>query len=259
MKCPKYSFEITDELRQSYCKNCDGCGENPHSQGDSTMLPPVDISKLTQGLAEKKKQEIEQGRFIEKIIEDITIEKHEVKLEICPHCGERSWWLNQYTHRYECFNRKSCPTNSLSTFLTDYFLHSHPEDYQSTSSDASQLSNPILLGVKMFLADVIYIINSKYEEGHVCANFAQEVCDAATERGIRCGYVVMSFKMSKIAHAIVAFQTDYGLKFFEPQNGNEEDVKVGRLYSTILEGIPNDDIITKIEITWNDGTTTIID
>jgi len=27
MRCPKYSFEINDSLRSSYCKNCEGCPE----------------------------------------------------------------------------------------------------------------------------------------------------------------------------------------------------------------------------------------
>jgi len=133
-------------------------------------------------------------------------------------------------------NTKSCPI--------------HTEDNQS------ELTNPMLLSVKMFLADVIHIINRKYEEGHVCADFAQEVYDAAaTEQGIRCGYVVISFQNSHVGHAIVVFQTDYGLKFFEPQNGNEEEVAIGRCYSAQLEGIPREDIINEIEIRWNDVTT----
>lgn len=256
MKCPKYLFEITDALRQSYCKNCDGCGDNPHN---TSTLPPVDIFKLAHGLNEKEKHRIEQGKFIEKIMEDATKEKHEVKLEICPHCGERSWWLNPYTHKHECMNKKSCPTHSLSTYLTDYFSYSYSDDYRPGLTNQSELNNPMLLSVKMFLAEEIHIINRKYEEGHVCADFAKEVCDAATERSIRCGYVVISFQESKIAHAIVAFQTDYGLKFFESQSGNEEEAIVGQCYSTQLEGVPKDNIVAKIEITWNDGTTTTID
>lgn len=256
MKCPKYSFEITETLRQSYCKNCNGCEDNPHNP---TALPPVDIFKLAQDLAEKEKHKIEQGKFIEKIWEDASKEKHTVKLGICPHCGERSWWLNPYTHKHECMNKKSCPTHSLSKYLTDHLVHNYSYDYQPEVTNQSELNNPMLLSVKMFLADVIYIINRKYEEGHVCSDFAREVFDAATERTIRCGYVVISFKDNTVAHAIVAFQTDYGLKFFEPQSGNDEEVIVGRSYSSHLEGVPEDDIVNKIEITWNDGTVTIID
>lgn len=244
VKCPKYQFEITDELKRTYCKNCDGCGENPRHPPSSAMLPPVDINKLAQGLAEKK--------------------ANKVKLEICPHCGKKSWWLNPYTHKYECMNKQTCPTNSLSTFLTNHFRHSHIEDYPAENYtpkqyNASELSNPMLLSAKMFLADVIYIINRRYETGHVCADFAKEVRGAATQKGIRCGYTVISFKDSNIAHAIVAFQTDYGLKFFEPQNGNEMDVRVGYRYSAQLEGVPEENIINEIKIWWNDRTLTIID
>ena len=83
---------------------------------------------------------------------------------------------------------------------------------------------------------------------------------SGVERGlcnrIRCGYVIISFQDSYIGHAIVAFQTDYGLKFFEPQNGNEEEVAIGRCYSAQLEGVSREDIISEIEIKWNDATTT---
>jgi len=83
-----------------------------------------------------------------------------------------------------------------------------------------EVSNPMLLSVKMFLADAIHKVNKPYDwDEHNCAHFAKEIQDTATERGIRCGYVVIFFKNTEIGHAIVAFETDYGLKFFEPQSG----------------------------------------
>lgn len=176
----------------------------------------------------------------------------EVVLEICPHCGEKSWWLNPYTNEYECMNTVSCPTNSKKNHSVEH--HSENINYPKNI-----FSNPMLLSVKMFLADVIQLINKKYTDNHVCADFAQEVYDAATEREIRCGYVIIYFAETDIAHAIVAFETDYGLKYFEPQSADEEDVTVGRRYSTRLKGIPEDNIITKIEITWNDGGKTVFD
>ena len=122
-----------------------------------------------------------------------------------------------------------------------------------------EVSNPMLLGVKMFLADLIHKVNMPYDyDEHNCAHFAEEIRDAATERGIRCGYVIISFRNSEIGHAIVAFETDYGLKFFEPQSGDEEDVVVGRCYLARAEGTQEDNVISKIEITWNDGTSTRI-
>lgn len=38
-------------------------------------------------------------------------ERKRIKLEVCPHCGKPSWWLNPYTNEHECMNTKSCPTN----------------------------------------------------------------------------------------------------------------------------------------------------
>lgn len=117
------------------------------------------------------------------------------------------------------------------------------------------VSNPTLLQVKMFLADFTYKINMPYDiDEHNCVDFAQDIQLAASSQGIRCGYVVIEFKDSEIGHAIVAFETDYGLKFFEPQNGNEEDVMVGHHYSAAAEGISENSTINRVEIRWNDGT-----
>lgn len=243
MQCPKYSFEITDALRQSYCKNCDGCADSPRN---SSTLPPVDIFKLARGLTDREKSKIEKAKSTGNTINEPEKDSTEVKLEKCPYCGEKAWWLNPYTSKHKCMNKTWCPTHHLGKYLTDYY-------YKTGLTTRLELSDPMLLSVKMLLADVIYIINRKYEEGHVCADFAQEVVDAAKERGIRCGYVVISFHNSNIAHAIIAFQTDYGLKFFEPQSGNEEEVMVGRCYSMQLEGVPKDNLISEVKITWNDS------
>lgn len=121
-----------------------------------------------------------------------------------------------------------------------------------------KLRNPLLLGAKMFLAEIPYVIKGYYDlDKNNCFKFSKGVQDAATTRGIRCGLVIISFHRSLTGHAIVAFETDYGLKFFEPQSANEEDVIVGRRYSASLSGISDDDIIIKYEIIWNDGTNTI--
>jgi hypothetical protein len=122
-----------------------------------------------------------------------------------------------------------------------------------------QVSNPTLLQVKMLLADFSHKINMPYKlDEHNCADFAQDVQIAASTQGIRCGYVPIAFRDSEVGHAIVAFETDHGLKFFEAQNGNEEDVIVGRGYSAIAEGILENNTISRVEIRWNDGTRTQI-
>ncbi|MDP2729382.1 MAG: hypothetical protein Q8O55_02725 [Dehalococcoidales bacterium] len=123
-----------------------------------------------------------------------------------------------------------------------------------------EVINPTLLNVKMFLAEEIHKINMPYDQDERnCAHFSKEIQDAASIRGIRCGYVVISFEHSDIGHAIIAFETDYGLRFFEPQSGNEEDVIVGRCYSAQTEGIADDNIISRVEIMWNDGIKVVID
>jgi hypothetical protein len=122
-----------------------------------------------------------------------------------------------------------------------------------------EVTNPMLLSVKMFLADMINKVNQAYDhDEHNCAHFAKEIQDSASQRGIRCGYVLISFKESETGHAVVAFETDYGLKFFEPQSAEEQDVLIGRCYLAQAKGTP-ENVISKIEITWNDGQKTIID
>ena len=123
-----------------------------------------------------------------------------------------------------------------------------------------EVNDPTLLEVKMLLADFIHKVNMQYDyDRHNCAHFAQDIQLAASTRGIRCGYVAIRFEHSEIGHAIVAFETDYGLKLFEPQNGSEEDVRVGHSYSGRAGGLSGSSIISGLEIMWNDGTRTVVD
>jgi hypothetical protein len=127
-------------------------------------------------------------------------------------------------------------------------------------AETLKVSNPPLLVVKMFLAEIPYIIKGRYDlDRNNCLNFAKDVQDTATKRGIRCGLVTIGFHRCPTGHAIVAFETDYGLKFFEPQSANEEDVVIGHRYSATLLDVSEDDIITKVEIFWNDGINSIIE
>jgi hypothetical protein len=131
---------------------------------------------------------------------------------------------------------------------------------QKIEGGTVKVCNPMLLGVKMFLAEIPYIIKADYDlDKNNCLQFSKDVQAVATKNGIRCGLVIISFYESPTGHAIVAFETDYGLKFFEPQSADEEDVIVGRQYSGTLSGIASDDIIIKIEIYWNDGTNSVVE
>lgn len=56
MKCPKYSFEINDELRRSYCRNCEGCeGAKPRFE-----LGKVDVFELARRLKEKEEKKAKE-------------------------------------------------------------------------------------------------------------------------------------------------------------------------------------------------------
>jgi hypothetical protein len=128
-----------------------------------------------------------------------------------------------------------------------------------SAAETRELKNPLLFGVKMFFADIPYIIKSNYDiNRNNCLKFSKKVQDDATKCGIRCGVVLIRFHKCPTGHAIVAFETDYGLKFFEPQTANEEDIMIGCRYTTYLLGVPDDDVITRAEIFWSDGAHTII-
>lgn len=119
-----------------------------------------------------------------------------------------------------------------------------------------ELSNPLLLSVKMFLADARSWRREYRDPEYVCADFAQEVYDAASEIGMRCGYAIINFQGSEISHAIVAFETDYGLVFIEPQDGEQVEVSVGRPYPARFDGLPEHNNVWAVDIYWNDGTWT---
>jgi len=244
-----------DKRNPDICKNC---SHNIDSGKPKFELGKVDIFKLAEGL--KKKRQEQNNKSQEPAPEESPeVEGLPVKLGKCPYCGKISFFFNAVSKKHECLNLECKSRNIFSNVIWPESSSQVNEARGETTADHQEgLSNPFLLGVKMFLAD-IRSWRRQYRDGeYVCADFTREVFDAATERGIRCGYVVISFKNSEVGHAIVAFETDYGLKFFEPQSGNEEDVIVGRRYSAQAEGTREDSIISKIEITWNDGAITKI-
>jgi hypothetical protein len=198
--------------------------------------------------------------------------KYSPKLTICPNCHERSLFYIDKDVVYECLNLKCkrvftkeelriidsgvlLEESKGETSAKDSEHFPGAKDPDNTQSiHHSELSNPLLLTVKMFLAD-IRSWRRQYKEGeYVCADFAQEVYDAATERGIRCGYAVVEFEKSEVGHAIVAFETDYALIFIEPQDGEQVEILINRPYPTHLEGVPERDNVKLIDISWNDGT-----
>jgi len=174
------------------------------------------------------------------------------QLQRCPHCEQTSLFWNETFLLFECLN-PACKRQVAENELEG----AHALDAETMCN--SELINLPLLGVKMFLAEIRSWRKEYRKSEYLCADFANEVFEAATKRGIRCGYVTVYFEGADIAHAIVCFQTDYGLKFIEPQNGEEESVTVGRLYPIVSEGVPRDSVVSMIEIKWNDGTSSVID
>ncbi|MCK4402499.1 MAG: hypothetical protein KAV98_01840 [Dehalococcoidia bacterium] len=79
-----------------------------------------------------------------------------------------------------------------------------------------EFSNPLLLSAKMFLSEVRSRAQKYHLPHYVCTDLAKVVFDAATVRGIRCGYVTVHFG-NGVAHALIVFDTGYGLIYFESQ------------------------------------------
>jgi len=118
-------------------------------------------------------------------------------------------------------NKKECPNTSFSYEELSKrknegaHFQSHIDellaDILATSEEQPQISNPLMLSVKMFLAEIRSWRRQYVEGEYVCSDFAEEVFKAATAKGIRCGYVTVEFQFPSTGHAIVAFETDYGL------------------------------------------------
>lgn len=116
------------------------------------------------------------------------------------------------------------------------------------------LEDPLLLQVKMFLANFTWIRRREYREPYsVCTHFTMETIIAATRNEIRCAAALISFLDSR-SHAIVAFETDYGLIYIEPQSGNREYIEVGKQYPSKLAEV-NDEArtVSGIRLLWNDN------
>jgi hypothetical protein len=113
-----------------------------------------------------------------------------------------------------------------------------------------KFDNPLYITAKMLLADKRSWVKEYREDEYTCVDFAQDVMEFMTKREIRCGYTVLRFE-NGMGHAIIAFETDYGLVFFEPQTGDQEFPQIGKSYGSRLDGVPIDSLIADIDITWN--------
>lgn len=143
----------------------------------------------------------------------------------------------------------------LAAARTGHFIGCNCSQCTADVSGASvELRDPLLLVAKAFLSE-IRPWREKYQyPRRACTRFAKAVFEAAMGRGIRCAYVAIRFENSEHGHAIVAFKTDYGLAYFEPQTGDQEYPAEGKPYSSILEGVPSGCPVSRIDTYWNDDT-----
>lgn len=186
---------------------------------------------------------------------------HQPVMFDCPICVQKgikgSVWYNDMNQTYECLRcKRDCKTlKDFETKVEIIGLTWNNAVGIEQTADIPELTNPLLLSVKMFLAEIRVWRNKYREDEYVCSDFSQEIVDGATERGMRCGFVSISFERNPVGHAIVAFETDHGLIYIEPQSGEQVDVRLGRPYHTGAKGFEENNIITSIVIRWNDGTT----
>ena len=246
MQCPKYSFEINDLLRSTYCQNCtENCG---HARWKTPSLFQNGSSK---GVSDDLLTPQRRSNYKPTMFD-------------CPFCIQEgikgSVWFNEAAQLFECLNLNHQAKGKILDELKIrvQVIGATRDNSPVSSEDDSrpELINPMLLSVKMFLADVRSWRRQYREDEYVCSDFSQEVVNRATERGMRCGYVVLSFEKSPVGHAIVSFETDYGLIYVEPQNGEQVDVVINRPYGARAKGFSDCNIIRSIEISWNDGTVT---
>jgi len=118
-------------------------------------------------------------------------------------------------------------------------------------NESFKLTDPLFLIVKMLLSEVRSWCRQYKFPHYVCTDFAKVVFDFMTLKEVRCGYTTVEFS-NGMSHAIVAFNTDYGLVYVEPQSGDVEySLRVGNRYPYTLEGIPKDATVAGINIRWN--------
>lgn len=66
------------------------------------------------------------------------------------------------------------------------------------------------------------------EKNWNCINFSISLIANATLQGIRCGFVILDF--DQIPHAVVAFDTDRGMVYIDPQGDTVVYFEIGKTY-----------------------------
>lgn len=79
------------------------------------------------------------------------------------------------------------------------------------------------------------------EKNWNCINFSISLIANATLQGLRCGFVILDF--DQISHAVVAFHTDRGMIYIDPQCDIAVHFEIGKTY-------PNYGKLKTINVIW---------
>ena len=137
-----------DKRNPDICKNC---SHNTGSAQPKFELGKVDIFKLAEGL--KKKQTEQNNKRPESVPEENKPEQP-ITLGTCPFCGKISLFYNEGSKQHECLNLEcKCFRGKIfdKVIWPDSFFKAREGKGESTAIHQEQLSNPLLLSVKMFL------------------------------------------------------------------------------------------------------------
>lgn len=111
--------------------------------------------------------------------------------------------------------------------------------------------NPTYAEMKEFIKEDKTDQNEYIWGKYVCWNFAIDLVDNATEKGIGAGYVILWFPKQETcsSHAIACFNTtDRGLIFIESITDEEVRIVVGKSY---WQGVVGKNLWEKIENAWD--------
>jgi hypothetical protein len=162
----------------------------------------------------------------------------------CPHCGNKS--VSKYQTKCSFCGKELpqiLPSSNAAINLNSNIAYTFK----------AKLSNPTLAQIKAFLSGLEWVKSKRYQPPFsVCTHFSMDVVDAATQRNMRCACAIIYFN-SYISHSIIAFSTDDGFIFAEPQSCEIRNIEVGLRYPYELKGMPTDIRVLDIELFWNDN------
>ena len=117
-----------------------------------------------------------------------------------------------------------------------------------------EFRNPDKIELKQFLAGFDWISQHSYSPPYkICSHFTKDIFDKATKLDIRCACAIVNFENNPICHSVVAFETDHGLIYIEPQSGTEASIVEKKPYPNQLKEIPDGSTVRIVQLMWNDS------